>query len=247
MSAPKPCCFVARLTDLEPGPEARFKGWAKTRCREFRVLAPVDGVSVACGILVTPPAKVTGFQSLWIGLLKQWKVPPGPANRTGKLRLLTLADYRLEMGTSTAVADVCANILDEILNDVYSVKDAELAVKAAREAYIAEQHRANAAFNALGRKRLRERDEAEELEGILHRKRCAFSSERESKGDDLDGNFRRPPPVGVDGRPVFYWWVTPDELKLPNWDAVLADRAQRQGRERGLPLFPDLDLSDPGL
>ena len=157
---------------------------------------------------------------------------------------MTLDEYRIEMGTSSAVADVCANILDDILNEVFLAKDAEREVKAAREAYIAEQHRANDAFNALGRKHLRDREEADELERMLYRKRSAFMSERDRKGDDLDGNFRPLPPVGEDGRHKFHWWVTPEELTLEDWDEVLADRAKKQRREPIIPILGDNETSE---
>ena len=68
-------------------------------------MTPVAGVSVVCGILAIPPATVKKFRTLWLTLIKNWKVTPGPVYQPGKLRILTLDEYRAEMGTSPAVAE----------------------------------------------------------------------------------------------------------------------------------------------
>ena len=71
-------------------------------------------------------------------------------------------------------------------------------------------------------------------------------SERQRKGDDLDGNFRPLPPIGEDGRRKPNWWVSPEELLLEDWDAVLDDRAKKQRREPIIPVPEENETSEVG-
>ncbi len=235
MAAPKQCCFVARLTDLEPEQETRIKAWGNPRCREFRVLPPVGGVSVVCGILVTQPATARGFQSLWITNIKKWQIPPGPAYRPGKLRLVTLDDYRAEMGTSTVAVETCASIVDAILSRVFSTME----LKASSEAEIARQNRETREVIDRNCKRLRDEAADDEAHRVRIRKKDAFWDSRRRLGDDLDGNVRPTPPF--DRHATVCWWVSDRELQeADDWEDVLIHRSAERRRELGLPELPPL-------
>ncbi len=229
MAVPKPCCFVARLTELKPEQETRFKEWAKPRCREFRVLPPVGGVTVVCGILLTPPAKVRGFHSLWITNLKTWKVKPGPVYRHGKLRLLTLDEYRAEMGTSPAVLEVCTTIVDDILSEYFWKKES----KAAFEAEMDRQNLINHENFLAGQKRLREEEEAHKVSRARIAKKDVFFNDRMRAGDDLDGKFRPEPPFAPCDPLTPSHWVSEEELLLDDWRQVLAHREAERSQSLG--------------
>jgi hypothetical protein len=226
---PKPCCFVARLAGLEPEQETRFKAWAKPRCREFRVLPPVGGVTVVCGILLQPPAKVRGFHSLWITNLKTWKVKPGPVYLHGKLRLLPLDEYHAEMGTSPAVLGVCTAIVDNILSEFFFKR-------VAKAAFLVEMDRQNVINHEkflAGQKRLREEEEALEVARAKIAKRAQFFDERNRVGDDLDGKFRPEPPFAPCNPLAPYHWVSEEELLLDDWHQVLAHREAERSQALG--------------
>mgnify|MGYP000594682567 CR=1 FL=1 len=221
MASLKPCCFIARLNELEPVHEKRIKAWAGQRCREFRILPSVSGVTTVCGILITPivPKK---FSCLWITLLKNWKVPPGAPHRTGKLRLVTLEEYRLELGTSPSVTKVCADIIGGIFENVWN--------SICRKDECEKRNRANHAAFEVGQKRRRDEEAEHQAYQAKLRKTEVFRADRGRLGDDYLGQFRVQPV-----EPAFdrlapprkeLWWCSALELELDSWTDVLQQREE---------------------
>ncbi len=215
MASLKPCCFIARLNELEPVHEKRIKAWAGQRCREFRLLPPVSGVTTVCGILITPivPKK---FHCLWITLLKNWKVPPGAPHRAGKLRLVTLEEYRLELGTSPSVTKVCADIIGGIFENVWN--------SICRKDECEKRNRANHAAFEVGQKRRRDEEAKHQAYQAKLRKTEVFRADRGRLGDDYLGQFRvQPvePPFDRLAPPKELWWCSDAELELDSWTQVL--------------------------
>jgi len=208
------CCFIAQLPDLEPFHKTQITAWGNPRCREFRIIPSATG-TVACGILVTAPTTAKGFLRLWITNTKNWKIPPGPAYRPGKLRLVTLEEYRLEMGHSPSVTEACADVVKEILGGV-SV------ARALKEMTTRANHEERLKFLA-GQKRLREKDADDAAQGVKRRKLDGFWEVRRRLGDTLEGVFLPAPTVpATSGGP---WWCTDAEAALDSWEAVLQSRA----------------------
>jgi hypothetical protein len=220
------CCFIAQLPDLEPIHKTRITAWGNPRCREFRIIPSAAG-TVVCGILVTAPATAKGFLRLWITNTKNWKIPPGPAYRPGKLRLVTLAEYHLEMGHSPSVTEACATLVDEILMKVcYAVvMKAEIARdEVIRKAAIDAQNDAWHQDFLRGQKRLREQAAEDAVQSALRRKLDGFGDDRHRLGDTLEGVVR-PCPTVVGPRDGPRWWCTDAEAAMDSWEAVLQSRA----------------------
>jgi hypothetical protein len=155
------CCFIAQLPELEPIHKSRITAWGNPRCREFRIIPSATG-TVVCGILITAPATYKGFLRLWINNTKNWKIPPGPAYRPGKLRLVTLDEYCLEMGHSPSVTKDCASIVEGIVMGVFMERDRREYMAQEEVARLAEITAQNERWNEnflSGQKRLRGKDE----------------------------------------------------------------------------------------
>jgi hypothetical protein len=219
------CCFIAELPELEPIHKTRITAWGNPRCREFRVVPSATG-TVVCGILGTAPATVKGFLRLWITNTKNWAIPPGPAYRPGKLRLVTLAEYHVEMGHSPSVTTHCASIVEGIMMDVFMERDRKEYLaqeEVIRLAAIAAQNeRWNEDF-LRGQKRLREKDEEEAVSKALRIKMDVFSDVRHRLGDTPEGVLWSCPTV-LGPRVGPRWWCTYAEAEMESWEAVLQSR-----------------------
>ena len=83
-----------------------FTYWAATRCRTFRVIEGATSTHLA-GILVRSPGPQKQFQRLWATNLKNWGLARLPYKR-GAVRLVTLAQYRAEIGPPEPVLTLCS-------------------------------------------------------------------------------------------------------------------------------------------
>jgi hypothetical protein len=239
MAAVKPCCFIARLNELEPVHEKRIKAWAGQRCREYRLLPPVSGVTTVCGILITPIVQKK-FHCLWITLLKNWKVPPGAPHLPGKLRLVTLEEYRLELGTSPRVTKVCADIVGSIFDNAWN--------SICRKDEWERQNRATHAAFEVGQKRRRDEEAEYYAYQAKLRKEEVFRADRGRLGDDYLGQFRvepvEPPFHSLAPRTEL-WWCSDAELELDSWTDVLQQR--EKARQDLLQQQEDWDEKEAGV
>ena len=220
------CCFIAQLPDLEPMHKTRITAWGNPRCREFRIVPSATG-TVVCGILVTAPATVKGFLRLWITNTKNWAIPPGPAYRPGKLRLVTLAEYHLEMGHSPSVTTDCASIVEGIVRGVFMERERKDFMAREAVACLAEIAAQNEEWNQdflRGQKRRREQDAEDAVNEALRIKLDIFSDVRHRLGDTLEGVLR-PCPTVLGPRVGPRWWCTYAEAAMDSWEDILQSRA----------------------
>jgi hypothetical protein len=220
-------CFIAKLPELEPKQKTQLTTWANSRCREFRVVPSATG-TVVCGILLEKPATAKGFLRLWINNTKNWGIPPGPAYRPGKLRLVTLAEYHLEMGHSPSVTTDCASIVEGIVMGVFMERDRKEYMAQEAVARLAEIAAQNERWNQdflRGQKRLREKDEEDAVNTALRIKMDVFSDARHRLGDTPEGVFWTCSRASLLGpRLGPRWWCTYAEAEMESWEAVLKSR-----------------------
>ena len=207
-------CFITQMPDLEPVHKTRITAWGNPRCREFRIIPSATG-TVVCFILVMVPTTAKGFLRLWITNIKNWKIPSGPVYRPGKLRLMTLEEYRLEMGHSPSVTEACADVVEGILGGVFVARALkEMTTRANQEERLK--------FLAC-QKRLCEKDADDAAQDVKRRKLDGFWEVRRRLGDTLEGVFLPAPTVpATSGGP---WWCTDAEAALDSWEDVLQSRA----------------------
>jgi hypothetical protein len=221
------CCFIAQLPDLEPIQKTRITAWGNPRCREFRIIPSAAG-TVVCGILVTAPATAKGFLRLWITNTKNWKIPPGPAYRPGKLRLLTLVEYQAEMGHSPSVTTFCSDLVDQIVGGVFM--DVLMREEIARDevtrlaAMTAQNNEWHQDF-LRGQKRLRDQEAEDAAHSALQCKLEDFWIARKRMGDTLEGTFVPDPTDRLAPRNGPKWWCTDAEAAMDSWKEVLQSRA----------------------
>ena len=127
-------CEVPRPFEGVP----KFRAWAAPRCRGVNV---VDGTATTrlAGILLRSPGNQRKFQSLWANNLRNWGLPRLTYQR-GAVRLVTLAQYKAEIGPTENALAVCSKLVEDLVNT--AVAYSELRAKQREEAEAKRLHEA---------------------------------------------------------------------------------------------------------
>ena len=99
----------------------RYKTWAAPRCRVSRVVEGETTTHVA-GVLLHAPSSLRHFQRLWVTNLKNWDLSRLPYKR-GAIRLVTLAQYRAEIGPTETALTLCSQVVGNLLATTFAEVD----------------------------------------------------------------------------------------------------------------------------
>ena len=110
-------CEVPRPFEGVP----KFRAWAAPRCRGVNV---VEGTTTTrlSGILLRSPGNQRKFQSLWANNLRNWGLPRLTYQR-GAVRLVTLAQYKAEIGPTENALAVCSKLVEDLVNTAVAYSD----------------------------------------------------------------------------------------------------------------------------